>query len=627
MNKVFAGQKTYACIDLKSFYASVECSDRNLDPLRTNLVVADPTRTEKTICLAVSPSLKAYGISGRARLFEVIQRVKEVNADRFRKAHHLGLLPLREDKSYSFKSKSFDADALASDPSLKLSYIVAPPRMKRYETVSAEIFSIYMKHISPDDIHVYSIDECFMDVTSYIKNHNITAHELILTMIREVLQETGITATAGIGTNLYLAKIAMDIVAKHVPADKDGVRIAELDERSYREKLWSHEKLTNFWRIGLGTEKRLSMLGCRTMGDVARLSIKNEQSLYDTFGVNAELIIDHAWGWEPTEISTIKAYKPESKSLSSGQVLMEPYDFEKGKLIVQEMTELLTLDLVSKGVVTKKIGLYISYDRESLTVVKQGRSLRDSIYNVAKTGQRYTGVVTADYYGRPHPKGTHGLGNIDRWTSSTRRIMEVMMSLYDRIIDPDLLIRRINVVALNIVSEDEIPPQEPEQLDLFTDYTALKKNRTDEKAQDDKERKLQEATLLIQKEYGKNAILKGFNLQEGGTTLARNQQIGGHRAGDDTAAIGIVESTEIMLDYQQDRLGTGTQRRVIAKPAPQRELNPHIIYADIIDMPHHQSTTRAHMSLHDRAAQFSPFAALSGYEQMIQDEVRLYEHR
>ena len=628
MGRIYAGPRTYVCIDLKSFYASVECSDRNLDALTTNLVVADPTRTEKTICLAVSPSLKVYGIPGRARLFEVIQRVKEINAERFRKAQRLGLLLKGEDGRDRFTSTSFDADALASDPSLELSYIIAPPRMKRYEKVSTKIFSIYMKHVSPDDIHVYSIDECFMDLTPYIKNYKITAHELVLTMIHEVLRETGITATAGIGTNMYLAKIAMDIVAKHVSADKDGVRIAELDERSYREKLWSHEDLTDFWRIGHGTEKHLFALGCRTMGDVARLSIRNEGRLYETFGINAELIIDHAWGWEPTEISTIKAYKPESNSLSSGQVLTEPYDFEKGKLIVREMTELLTLDLVGKGVVTQKMGLNIGYDRASLTVAKQGSTIKDSVYNVARTGQRYTGVVTADHYGRPHPKYAHGTGNIDRWTNSTRRIMEVMMDLYDRIVDPDLLIRRVNVVALDIISEDKIPPREPEQLDLFTDYAALEKERASEKAKDEKERKLQEATLLIQSEYGKNAILKGFNLQEGATTIARNEQIGGHKAGDDTcqtATVNIDESSETRTTYQPYKSGAGIQTRTSAKKYSKKEPDPRHLYADIIDMPHHQSRARAHMSLYDRAAQFSPFAALSGFEKMIEDEVTAFE--
>ena len=630
MGRIYSGPRTYVCIDLKSFYASVECSDRDLDPLTTNLVVADPTRTEKTICLAVSPPLKVYGIPGRARLFEVTQRVKEVNDERFRKACRLGLLPRGEDGRYHFTSTSFDANALNSDPSLELSYIVAPPRMKRYEKVSAKIFSIYMKHVSPDDIHVYSIDECFMDLTPYLKNDNITVRELVLTMIREVLRETGITATAGIGTNMYLAKIAMDIVAKHVPADKDGVRIAELDERSYREKLWSYEDLTDFWRIGHGTEKRLFALGCRTMGDVARLSIRNEGRLYDTFGINAELIIDHAWGWEPTEISAIKAYKPESNSLSSGQVLMEPYDFEKGKLIVREMTELLTLDLVSKGVVTKKIGLNIGYDRASLTVAKQGRTIKDSIYTVATTGRRYTGVVTPDYYGRPHPKYAHGTGNIDRWTSSTRRIMEVMMNLYDRIVDPELLIRRVNVVALDIINADKVPPKEPEQLDLFTDYTTLKKEHAAEVLRDDKERKLQAATLLIQSECGKNALLKGFNLQEGGTTRTRNEQIGGHKAGDDTcqsAVINAVEKTETNETIQPRRFETGTSGGSGNPKTARKNPNTRLIYADIIDMPHHQSQTRAHMSLRDRAAQFSPFAALSGFEKMIEDEVTAFEEQ
>ena len=582
MSRLFDGARTYVCIDLKSFYASVECSDRNLDPLTTNLVVADSTRTEKTICLAITPSLKAHRLPGRARLFEVIQRVKEVNVERFRKAGRLGLLLKGEDGRYHFNATSFDANALVSDPSLELSYIVAPPRMKRYEKVSAKIFSIYMKHISPDDIHVYSIDECFMDVTPYLRNYKTTAHKLVLMLIREVLRETGITATAGIGTNMYLAKIAMDIVAKHVPADKDGVRIAELDERSYREKLWSHEQLTDFWRIGHGIERRLFSLGCRTMGDVARLSIKNEDRLYDTFGVNAELIIDHAWGWEPTEIPSIKAYKPETNSISSGQVLSEPYDFEKGKLIVREMTELLTLELVRKGVVTKKIGLYISYDRASLTVARRGRTIKESVYNVAKTGQRYCGVVTADHYGRPHPKHTNGTGNIDRWTSSTRRIMEVMMNLFDRIVDPDLLIRRVNVVALNIISEDKIPPKEAEQLDLFTDYSALEKERANETAKDEKERKLQEATLLIQSQYGKNALLKGFNFQEGGTTIARNEQIGGHGAGAGDETIQPVETnaasnTETKATNQHNKSETMTPSLMITKSSTRKGANPRII--------------------------------------------------
>lgn len=419
-------QKTYIAIDLKSFYASVELADRKFDPLTTNLVVADASRTEKTICLAVSPSLKAHGISGRARLFEVVQRVKEVNAERFRIALRKGVLPKDEDGNYHFTSASFDAEALAADPALELSYIVAPPRMKLYEKISTQIFSIYMKYIAPEDIHVYSIDEVFLVVTSYMNTYRMSAHELAITMIREVLYTTGITATAGIGTNMYLAKVAMDIVAKHIKPDKDGVRIAELNERTYRELLWCHTPLTDFWRIGPGISKRLADLNCFTMGDVARQSIKDESILYDALGINAELVIDHAWGWEPTEIKTIKSYKPETNSISSGQVLMEPYEFDKARLIVKEMTELLALDLVRKGVVTKKIELTIGYDRTSIVTVYRGKTIADSIFNVASTGKRYTGKVGVDQYGRPCPKHAHGTGNIDRWTNSTRRIMDLL---------------------------------------------------------------------------------------------------------------------------------------------------------------------------------------------------------
>lgn len=523
-------QKTYIAIDLKSFYASVELADRKYDPLTTNLVVADPTRTEKTICLAVSPSLKAYGISGRARLFEVVQRVKEVNAERFRVALRKGVLPKDENGKYHFTSASFDAEALAEDPALELSYIVAPPRMRLYEKISTRIFSIYMKYIAPEDIHVYSIDEVFLDVTSYMNTYRMTAHDLAMTMIREVLYETGITATAGIGTNLYLAKVAMDIVAKHVPADENGVRIAELNEKSYRELLWCHKPLTDFWRIGRGIANRLEALGLYTMGDVARQSIKDESVLYSALGINAELVIDHAWGWEPTEIKTIKSYKPEANSISSGQVLMEPYNAEKARLIVREMTELLALDLVRKGVVTKKVELTIGYDRESIKCVYKGKSIKDSVFTVVKTGKRYNGAVVSDHYGRPVPKYAHGTGNISCWTSSTRRIMEVMMEQYDKIVDPDLLIRRVTVVAVNLLHEDEIPEEAPEQLDLFTDYDAVEKKKAAEAAADDREKRLQKATLLLQAKYGKNAVLKGMNLSEGGTTKLRNEQIGGHKA-------------------------------------------------------------------------------------------------
>ena len=521
-------------IDLKSFYASAEAVDRGYDPLTTNLVVADASRTENTICLAVSPSLKAHGIPGRARLFEVVKRVKEVNAERFRKAMALAILPKGDDGMYYFTSSSSDAQALEADPSLELSYIIAPPRMKLYEEISTKIFSIYTKYVSPDDIHVYSIDEVFLDVTGYLNTYHMTAHELAITMIREVLYETGITATAGIGTNLFLAKVAMDIVAKHVDPDKDGVRIAELDEKTYRELLWCHRPLTDFWRVGKGIAAKLEKMGCYTMGDVARLSEQNEDMLYSSLGINAELLIDHAWGWEPTTISGIKNYKPETNSISSGQVLMEPYDTEKAKLIVREMTELLVLDLVKKHMVTKQVILTINYDKTSIEYDFHGRSIADSTFRVAKTGKRYKGKVKPDYYGRIAPEHAHGTGHIDRWTSSTRRIMSVMMELYDRIIDPDLMVRRITVVAANLIPENEIPPETPEQMSLFVDYDALEKKKQQEKAADEKERRMQEASLLLKEKFGKNAILKGMNLQEGATTILRNQQIGGHASGEST---------------------------------------------------------------------------------------------
>ena len=525
-------ERTYVCIDLKSFYASVELADRKYDPLTTNLVVADPTRTEKTICLAVSPSLKAYGISGRARLFEVVQRVAMINAERFRKAQKLGVLPKGEDGAYHFSSASFDAEALASDPSLELSYIVAPPRMLLYEKISTKIFSIYSKYISPEDIHVYSIDECFMDVTAYLSTYRLSAHELAMRMIREVLYTTGITATAGVGTNLYLAKVAMDIVAKHIPADEQGVRIAELNEISYREKLWCHTPLTDFWRVGYGIAARLASLGCHTMGDIARLSVQDESRLYKILGINAELLIDHAWGWEPTDIATIKAYRPESSSLSSGQVLKEPYDWDKGRLIVREMTDLLVLDLVRKGVVTRQMSLYISYDRESLVVRSKGRTAADTVYAVKKNGKGYRGKVIPDYYGRPHPSHAQGTVNLDHWTSSTTMITEAMMALFDRIADRDLLIRRVNIAACILLAENDVPEENsPKQLSFLVDYEALEKEKARQKAAEARERRLQKAALILQEKYGKNAVLKGMNLLEGGTTIERNQQIGGHRAG------------------------------------------------------------------------------------------------
>ena len=385
-------------------------------------------------------------------------------------------------------------------------------------------------------IVVYSIDEVFLDLTVYLETYHMTAHELVMQMIREVLYTTGITATAGIGTNLYLAKVAMDIVAKHVPADKDGVRIAELDEMKYRELLWCHKPLTDFWRVGPGIARRLEALGCYTMGDVARLSEKDESQLYNALGINAELVIDHAWGWEPSDIATIKSYKPQSNSLGAGQVLMEPYTAEKAKLITREMTELLVLDLVRKGLVTKKIELTIGYDRTSIEYEYKGPTISTSTFKRTKDGKRYTGKVGMDHYGRPCPKHAHGTGNLDRWTSSTQRIMAVMMDLYDRIVDPNLTIRRVNVVAVNLITEDQIPEEGPVQLDLFTDYEALAREREAERKQDERERKIQEATLAIQGRYGKNSLLKGFNFMEGATTRMRNGQIGGHRAGDGISA-------------------------------------------------------------------------------------------
>ena len=526
--------KVYIAIDLKSFYASVECVDRHLDALKTNLVVADESRTEKTICLAVTPSLKAYGIPGRARLFEVIQAVKEINNKRFNAAFHAGVLPKNEKGRYDFSSESFDADALAADPSLKLSYIIAPPRMRLYEEISTKIFSIYMRYISAEDIHVYSIDECFIDATGYLTTYHMTAHELAMTMIREVLYETGITATAGIGTNMYLAKVAMDIVAKHVPADKDGVRIAELNEMKYRELLWCHTPLTDFWGFGAGTAKRVAALNCFTMGDIAKLSTINEDLLYKALGVKAEIVIDHAWGWEPTEIAMIKAYRPSSNSLSSGQVLKEPYNSSMARLIVREMTELLVLDMVRKYVVTKKLTLTIGYDRTSLQLLRRGKTPKEDVYKVASTGQVYTGKVSSDGYGRIIPYHAHGTGNLEQWTSSTKEIAECILQLYDRIINPDLMIRRVTICACNLIYEANIPEDDsPVQLELFVDYEeeSRKKAAKEEKAK--KERALQRATLLLQDKFGKNAVLKGMNLIEGGTTIERNGQIGGHRAGGD----------------------------------------------------------------------------------------------
>ena len=518
--------RTYIAIDLKSFYASVECMDRNLDPMTTNLVVADPERTEKTICLAVSPSLKAYGIPGRARLFEVVQRVKEVNIERARKAKAKGIQP---------NGESSNATELQANPALQLTYITAPPRMLLYEKISTRIYSVYLKYISHEDIHVYSIDECFIDATGYLQTYNCTGKELAAKLIQEVYRETGITATAGVGTNLYLAKVAMDIMAKHVQPDENGVRIAELDEQSYREALWCHRPLTEFWRVGRGIAKRLEHMGCFTMGDIARLSRTNEDALYHALGINAELLIDHAWGWEPTEISQIKAYKPESSSLSSGQVLSEPYPMDKAKLIVREMTEAMVLDLVKKKLVTKQMVLTLNHDRSS--IIPNNSTNKNTTPNtawlVAKTGKPYTGEVTTDRYGRPTPKHAHGTANLDRWTSSSSRIVNAMMDLFDRIADPDLTVRQVSIAATALLPEDEIPKEEAVQLDFFTDPIEEDRRKQQEQEADAKEKKLQLAALAVHGKYGKNALLKAMNLQEGATARERNQQIGGHRAGTD----------------------------------------------------------------------------------------------
>ena len=520
--------KSYIAIDLKSFYASVECMDRGLDPLRTNLVVADPDRTEKTICLAVTPSLKAYGISGRARLFEVVARVGEVNKDRMNKAIRDGAVKRGENGEYAFSGSSSDATELETDESLELTYIVAPPRMRLYEETSGRIFSIYLNYVSAEDIHVYSIDEVFIDVTAYLKNYGMTAGELAATMIKDVMTNTGITATAGVGTNMYLAKVAMDIVAKHVPADENGVRIAELNEISYRELLWCHRPLTDFWRVGPGIARRLEKLGLYTMGDVARLSLTNEDVLYSDFGINAELLIDHAWGWEPATIAEIKSYRPEHSSLSSGQVLSTPYPYDKALLIVKEMTELLALDLVRKEYKTKLITLTVNYDKESLTVAKYGRNWKENTYNVASTGKPYTGEVSLDYYGRPGPAHSHGSENIDHYTSSATRLVSAVSTLYKRIVDPDLLIRRITVNACNLLHDDEIPEEGYAQLSLFD--MESNEDKAAKRSEEERELRMQKATLMLQEKFGKNVILKGMNLEEGGTTSERNRQIGGHRA-------------------------------------------------------------------------------------------------
>ena len=502
-------ERTYVCCDLKSFYASVECVERGLDPMTTNLVVADQSRTEKTICLAVSPSLKAYGIGGRARLFEVVQKVAQVNAKRKWSA-----------PGHQLTDASWHDPEVQANPALALDYIVAPPRMAHYIDWSTKIYSVYLKYIAPEDIYPYSIDEVFMDVTNYLDTYHMTARELTRTIILDILNTTGITAAAGMGTNLYLAKVAMDIVAKHVHADRDGVRIAKLNERTYRRLLWNHRPLTDFWRVGKGYANKLEAHGLYTMGDIARCSLgkpgeyHNEELLYQLFGVNAELLIDHAWGWEPCTIADVKAYKPENKSIVSGQVLQCPYEFGKARLVVREMADALALDLVDKGLVTNQLVLTVGYDRENLDDPRRSRN--------------YRGPVTTDRYGRRIPKHAVGTENFP-YTSSANDLLRAVTALFDRIVDKNLLVRRLSISANKLLNEAEAPKEsEAEQLDLFTDYAAKEKQAQADEAAHARERKIQEAMLDIKKRYGKNAILKGMNLEEGATAKERNQTIGGH---------------------------------------------------------------------------------------------------
>ncbi len=500
-------QRTYVAIDLKSFYASVECRERGLDPLDTNLVVADESRTDKTICLAVSPSLKSYGIPGRPRLFEVVQQVKEANMGRMYSA-----------PGHRLAGQSCFLSELNSNPALAIDYLIAPPRMAYYMQYSTRIYEIYLKYIAPEDIVVYSIDEVFMDVTDYLATYQLSARELAMKMILDVLETTGITATAGIGTNLFLCKVAMDIVAKHIPADKNGVRIAELDEMGFRRKLWSHQPLTDFWRVGRGYEKKLESHGIFTMGDVARCSVNNEDLLYKMFGKNAELLIDHAWGWEPCTIAAIKAYRPENNSLGSGQVLHQPYTAEKARLVLREMADQLSLDLVSKRLMTNQIVVTIGYDRANLATQEQK--------------SQYRGAITKDHYGRDVPVHAHGTQNLELYTSSSKEIVKATGELFDRIADKKLLVRRLNVVAAHVIPEDKVPQAEDavEQLDFFTDYAAKQAEQEKKDAELARERKRQETMLAIKKKFGKNAILKGMNLGEGATARDRNEQIGGHKA-------------------------------------------------------------------------------------------------
>jgi DNA polymerase V len=493
------------CIDLKSFYASVECVERGLDPLNTNLVVADESRTEKTVCLAITPSLKQYGLGGRARLFEVVQKVKEINYNR-----------RRENNYKKFNGKSYLDNELKKDKSLELDYIIAPPQMNKYMKYSTSIYNIYLKYLAPEDIYVYSIDEVFCDITDYLKYYNLTPKELVTKMIKDVYYTTGITATAGIGTNMYLAKVCMDIVAKHCEPDEIGVRLAEIDEMGYRKLLWNHKPLTDFWRVGKGYAKKLEEHNIHTMGDVARTSLNNEDLLYKLFGVNAELLIDHAWGYEPITMEEVKAYKPERNSISSGQVLHCPYDYKKTKLIVREMIDLLSLELVEKHFVTNQLVLNIAYDIENLTNPMIRR--------------KYEGEITIDGYGREVPKSSHGTINLDYMTSSTKVLSRKCVELFDRIVNKDLLVRKINITACNLVDESKAENEVVhEQLDLFSNNLNDSIDKKKEKDQQKDELNLQRTLLDIKNKYGKNAILKGMNLEEGATTIDRNGQVGGHK--------------------------------------------------------------------------------------------------
>lgn len=491
--------KCYIAIDLKSFYASVECIERGLDPLDTCLVVADRSRTEKTICLAVSPALKAYGTGGRPRLFEVVQKVREVNYKRGR------------------KGKSYSAKVLKEHPEYSVDFLVAPPRMQLYINYSSRIFDIYQKFIAPEDIHVYSIDEVFIDATAYMDTYKMSAHELAITIIRSVLKETGITATAGIGTNLYLSKVAMDIVAKKMPPDRDGVRIAEIDEMSYRKELWDHRPLTDFWRVGTGYANSLAKYNIFTMGDIARCSIHNETLLYKLFGVNAELLIDHAWGWEPVTMAEVKSYRPDTKSISSGQVLQEPYTVDKAKTVVLEMADSVSFDLIEHGYVTDQIVLTIGYDVESLS----NSSIRS----------KYHGKIKRDHYGRNVPVHSHGTINLEFPTSSSKILISKVASLYERIVNENLLVRRLTLSINNLIDENNINRQKyAVQPDLFSDYEATRQHQEEEMKVLDKERRQQEALLYLRKKFGKNVVLRGLNYAEGATQKDRNKQIGGHKA-------------------------------------------------------------------------------------------------